>query len=88
MLFSFLPRVSAGSLFSWTVVSAGSKRSRTVSVEAKYDGHSLQESKLSGLVYTLCNHDRENTDFFHDGLSHGSSDPYHFEPMCERIKMI
>ena len=46
--------VSAGSHFSWTVVSAGSRRSRTVSAEAKYDGQSLQEAKLSGLVYTLC----------------------------------
>ena len=63
MWFSFLPRVSAGSKiartisagshFSWTVVSAGSKRSRTTSAEAKYDGQSLQEAKISGLVYTL-----------------------------------
>ena len=44
--------VSAGSYFSWTVVSEGSKRSRTVSAEAKYDGKSLQEAKISGLVYT------------------------------------
>ena len=44
--------VSAGSHFSWTVVSAGSKRSRRVSAEAKYDGQSLQEAKISGLVYT------------------------------------
>ena len=43
----------AGSNVSWTVVSAGSKRSRTVSAEAKYDGQSLQEAKISGLVYTL-----------------------------------
>ena len=41
------------SQFSWTVVSAGSRRSRTVSAEAKYDGQSLQEAKTSGLVYTL-----------------------------------
>ena len=34
-------------------VSAGSKRSRTVSAETKYDGQSLQETKISGLVYTL-----------------------------------
>ena len=40
--------VSAGSHFR-----GGSKRSRTVSAEAKYDGHSLQEAKISGLVYTL-----------------------------------
>ena len=46
--------VSAGSHFSWTVVSAGSRRSRTVSAEAKYDGQSLQEANISGLVYTLC----------------------------------
>ena len=45
--------VSAGSLFSCTAVSAGSKRSRTVSAEARYDGQSLQEAKISGLVYTL-----------------------------------
>ena len=25
-----------------------------VSAEAKYDGQSLQEAKISGLVYTLC----------------------------------
>ena len=37
------------------VVSAGSKSSRTVSAEAKYDGQSLQEAKISGLVYTLFN---------------------------------
>ena len=47
--------VFAGSQFSWTVVSAGSKRSRTVSAEAKYDGQSLQEAKICGLVYTLYN---------------------------------
>ena len=62
--FCFLLRVSAGSRitrtvsagrhFSWTVVSAGSRRSRTVSAEAKYDGQSLQEAKISGLFYTLC----------------------------------
>ena len=46
--------VSAGSHFSWTVVLAGSKRSCTVSGEAKYDGQSLQEAKISGLVYSLC----------------------------------
>ena len=61
--FSFLPRVSAGSRitrtvsagshFSWTVVSAGRKRSQTVSAEAKYDRQSLQEAKISWLVYTL-----------------------------------
>ena len=38
--------VAAGSQFSWTAVSAGSKRSRTVSAEAKYDGQSLQETKI------------------------------------------
>ena len=32
------------------LVSAGSKRSWTVSAEAKYDGQSLQEAKISGLV--------------------------------------
>ena len=40
-------------IFLWTVVLAGSKRLQTVSAEAKYDGQSLQEAKLSGLVYTL-----------------------------------
>ena len=62
--FCFLPRlsagstiiriVSAGSYLPSTIASAGSKRSRTVSAEAKYDGQSLQEAKISGLVYTLC----------------------------------
>ena len=56
-------RVSAGSRITWTVsegsyfpsttVSAGSKRLWTVSAEAKYDGQSLQEAKIGGLVYTL-----------------------------------
>ena len=45
--------VSAGSYLPSTTVSAGSKRSRTVSAEAKYDGESLQEAKISGLLYTL-----------------------------------
>ena len=36
------------------VVSAGSKRSRTVTAEAKYDGQSLQETEIFRLVYTLC----------------------------------
>ena len=31
----------------FVVVSAGSKRSQTVSMEAKYDGQSLQEVKIS-----------------------------------------
>ena len=30
-----------------------SRESRTVSAEAKYDGQSLQEAKIGGLVYTL-----------------------------------
>ena len=38
---------------SWKGVSAGSKRSRTDSAEAKSDGQSLQEAKISGRVYTL-----------------------------------
>ncbi|MEW8548802.1 MAG: hypothetical protein AB2693_35330 [Candidatus Thiodiazotropha sp.] len=46
--------ISAGSHFTRTVVSAGSKSSRTVSAEAKIDGESLQEAKFGGLVYTLC----------------------------------
>ena len=35
---------SAGSYLPSTTVSAGSKRSQTVSAEAKYDGQSLQEA--------------------------------------------
>ena len=42
--------VSAGSHFSQTVVSARSKRSQTVSAEAKYDGQSQQEAKIGRLV--------------------------------------
>ena len=38
--------------FPSTTVSAGSKRSRTVSAEAKYDGQFLQEARIGGLVYT------------------------------------
>ena len=45
--------VSAGSHFLRTVVSAGSKGSRTVLAEAKYDRQSLQEAKISEPVYTL-----------------------------------
>ena len=45
--------VSAGSYLSSTTVSIGSKRSRTVSAEAKYDGQSQHVTKISGLVYTL-----------------------------------
>ena len=62
-MISFLPRrsagsritltVSAGSHFSWTVVLGGNKRSWAVSAEVKYDGQSLQEAKISELVYTL-----------------------------------
>ena len=33
---------------------AGSKRSRTISAEAKYDGQSLQEAKIGRINYTLC----------------------------------
>ena len=53
--------VSAGRYLPSTTVSAGSKRPRTVSAEAKYDGQSLQEALISGLVYTLClsNHPRK-----------------------------
>ena len=63
MRFSFLPRVSAGSRITQTVSAgshfslmvdpAGSKSSWTVSAEAKYDGQSLQEAKISGISYTL-----------------------------------
>ena len=49
-----LPVEILGSHFSRTVVSAGSKTLRTVLAEAKYDGQSLQEAKISGLVYILC----------------------------------
>ena len=34
--------------------SLGRKQEITVSTEAKYDRQSLQEAKISGLVYTLC----------------------------------
>ena len=50
---SFFRKPFSGSHFSWIVVSAGSKRSRTVSAEAEYDEQSLQEAKISRLVYTL-----------------------------------
>ena len=46
--------ISAGSYFPSTTVSAGSKRSRTVSAEVKYDGQSLQDAKIDGHVYTVC----------------------------------
>ena len=39
--------VSAGNYLPSTTVSAGSKRSQTVSEEAKYDEQSLQEAKIS-----------------------------------------
>ena len=52
--------VSAGSHFSWTVVSAGSSRSRIISAEAKCEGQSLQEAKISGLVYILLYDDQLN----------------------------
>ena len=45
--------VSARSYLPSTTVSAGSKRLQTVSAEAKYDRQSLQETKISRLVYTL-----------------------------------
>ena len=45
---------SAGSHSSCTTVSAGSKKSRIVEEEAKYDGQSRQVVKIDGLVYTLC----------------------------------
>ena len=55
--FSFLPGVSAGSRvtrtfsagshFSWMVVSAGRKRSWTVLVEAKYDGSLYRKPKVA-----------------------------------------
>ena len=46
--------VLAGSYFSGTVVLAGSKRSQTFLVEAKYDKWSLCQAKIGELVYTLC----------------------------------
>ena len=45
--------VSAGSNFSRTVVLEGSKRSRTVLADAKYDGQSQQEAKIGGVLFTL-----------------------------------
>ena len=45
--------VSAGNYLPSTTVLAGSKRSRTVLAEGKYDGQSLQEAKISGFFYTL-----------------------------------
>ena len=45
--------LSAGSYLPSTTVLAGSKRSRTVSAEARYDRQSLQEEKISGLVNTV-----------------------------------
>ena len=45
--------VSAGSHLSWTVISAGSKKSQSVSGGAKTDGQSGQEPKTGRLVYTL-----------------------------------
>ena len=47
-------RLSAGSHFLRTVVMEGTKRLRTVSEEAKYDGQPPQEAKTGGLVYSLC----------------------------------
>ena len=52
--------VFSGSYFLSTTVSAGSKRSQAVSAEAKYDGQSLQEAKIGGLVYTLRMSSNEN----------------------------
>ena len=45
--------VLAGSYLSRKAVSTGSKRSWTVSAEAKYYGESRQEAKTGGLVYDL-----------------------------------
>ena len=39
--------------FLQTAVLERSKRSQTVSAEAKYDGQSQHEAKVGGLVYTL-----------------------------------
>ena len=48
-------KVSTGIYLACIAVSAGKKRSRTVSVEAKYkyDRQSRQEAKTGGLVYNL-----------------------------------
>ena len=43
--------VSAESHFSWILVLEGSKKLWRVSAEARYDGQSWQEEKISGLVY-------------------------------------
>ena len=51
--------VSAGSHFSWTVFSAGSKISRTVSEEAKYVGQSLKEKLSSDSCIVKVKHHRE-----------------------------
>ena len=45
--------ILAGSCLSRKAVSTGSKRSWTVSAEAKYDGESRQEAITGGLVYDL-----------------------------------
>ena len=36
-----------------TVVLKGSKKSRTVAAEAKYDGQSRQEAKIGEVLYTM-----------------------------------
>ena len=42
-----------GVIFSRTIVLEGSKRSRTVLADAKYDGQSQQEAKNGGVLFTL-----------------------------------
>ena len=44
---------SHGQSLQEAIYQAQQSRSRTVSAETKYDGQSLQEAKISGLVYTL-----------------------------------
>ena len=51
---TIMQTVSTGSHFSRTVVLEGSKRSQTVSAEAKSERQSRQEAKIGGLVYTMC----------------------------------
>ena len=48
--------VTAGSHFLWMEVSAGGKRSWTVVAKAKYDRQSLQEAKISGLIFISNRH--------------------------------
>ena len=50
-------------IFSRTVVLGGSKRSQTVSAEAKYDDQSRQEAKIGEKIYALCSFYRKMKSF-------------------------